>query len=99
MASGDAKGGVQRRLFLKGAAAASAAAVGTSLLPTTGAAASITPSEPGRVTTPPATAKLEMVSRPGSDFMVDVLKALSIDYVVSNPGSSFRSFQESIINY
>ena len=99
MASGDARGGVQRRSFLKRAAAASAAAVGTSLLPTNGAAASIPSSEPARVTTLPATAKLEMVSRPGSDFMVDVLKALNIEYVASNPGSSFRSFQESIINY
>src|SRR5919199_4534392 len=99
MASQTAKGGVQRRSFLKGAAAASAAAVGSPLLPTGGAAASGTPAVPARVTTPTATAKLSMVTRPGSDFMVDVLKALNIEYVASNPGSSFRSFQESIVNY
>ncbi|MDH4063975.1 MAG: thiamine pyrophosphate-binding protein [Acidobacteriota bacterium] len=37
--------------------------------------------------------------RPGSDFMVDVLKALDLEYVAANPGSSFRGLHESIINY
>ena len=37
--------------------------------------------------------------RPGGDFMVDVLKSLNIEYVASNPGSSFRGIHESIINY
>lgn len=99
MAARESNGGVQRRSFLKGAAAASAAAVGTSLLPTSGAAASVTPADPARVTLPQPTAKLSMVTRPGSDFMVDVLKALNVEYVASNPGSAFRSFQESIVNY
>ena len=31
--------------------------------------------------------------------MVDVIKATGIEYIASNPGSSFRSLQESIINY
>jgi thiamine pyrophosphate-dependent acetolactate synthase large subunit-like protein len=31
--------------------------------------------------------------------MVDVIKALGIEYVAANPGSSFDSIQESIINY
>jgi thiamine pyrophosphate-dependent acetolactate synthase large subunit-like protein len=39
------------------------------------------------------------VARPGSDFMVDVIKSLGIDYVASNPGSSFRGLHESIVNY
>lgn len=39
------------------------------------------------------------VKRPGSDFMVDVVKSLGIDYLASNPGSSFRGFHESIVNY
>jgi acetolactate synthase-1/2/3 large subunit len=99
MATREPKGGVQRRSFLKGAAAASAAAVGTSLLPTTGAAASVTTAAPARVTAPSPTAKLTMVTRPGSDFMVDVLKTLNLEYVASNPGSSFRSLHESIVNY
>jgi thiamine pyrophosphate-dependent acetolactate synthase large subunit-like protein len=37
--------------------------------------------------------------RSGSDFMVDVIKSLGIEYVCSNPGSSFRGLHESIINY
>jgi thiamine pyrophosphate-dependent acetolactate synthase large subunit-like protein len=37
--------------------------------------------------------------RPGSDFMVDVLKSLGIEYICANPGSSFRSLHESIVNY
>ena len=39
------------------------------------------------------------VDRPGSDFMVDVLKSLGFEYVAANPGSSFRGLHESIINY
>ena len=81
MATESANNGVQRRSFLKGAAAAGAAAVGGSLLPTTGAAAGVTAADPARLTPPRATASLSMVARPGSDFMVDVLKALNIEYV------------------
>jgi len=36
---------------------------------------------------------------PGSDFMVDVLKHLGFEYIAANPGSSFRSLHESIVNY
>ena len=39
------------------------------------------------------------VEHPGSDFMVDVLQKLDIDYVALNPGSAFRGFHESILNY
>lgn len=39
------------------------------------------------------------VQSPGSDYMVDVVKSLNIDYIASNPGSSFRGFQESISTY
>jgi hypothetical protein len=31
--------------------------------------------------------------------MVDVLKSLGFEYIASNPGSSFRSLQESFVNY
>jgi acetolactate synthase-1/2/3 large subunit len=37
--------------------------------------------------------------RTGSDFMVDVIKSLGIEYACANPGSSFRGLHESIINY
>ena len=39
------------------------------------------------------------VKRPGSDFMVDVVRSLDFDYVTTNPGSSFRGFHESLVNY
>jgi len=39
------------------------------------------------------------VDRPGSDFMVDVVKSLDIDYITTNPGSSFRGLHESLVNY
>lgn len=39
------------------------------------------------------------VQKPGSDLMVDALKELGIEYVSSNPGSSFEGLQESLQNY
>ncbi len=39
------------------------------------------------------------VDNPGSDYMIDVLRSLNIDYVATNPGSSFRGLQESLVNY
>ena len=39
------------------------------------------------------------VRNPGSDFMVDVVKHLGFDYITTNPGSSFRGFHESLVNY
>ena len=39
------------------------------------------------------------VRNPGSDFMVDVIKRLGLDYITTNPGSSFRGIHESIVNY
>src|ERR1700722_17588832 len=37
--------------------------------------------------------------RPGSDFMVDVIKTLDIKYLPANPASSYRGIHESLINY
>jgi acetolactate synthase I/II/III large subunit len=45
-----------------------------------------------------ATDKLH-VSSPGSDYMVDVVRNLPIDYIIATPGSTFRGIQESFINY
>jgi thiamine pyrophosphate-dependent acetolactate synthase large subunit-like protein len=39
------------------------------------------------------------VQSAGSDYMVDVMKTLDIDYIAANPGASYRGFQESIIVY
>ena len=46
---------------------------------------------------PPPEAKL--IARSGSDYMVDVLHGLKLDYVATMPGSTFRGLHESIINY
>jgi thiamine pyrophosphate-dependent acetolactate synthase large subunit-like protein len=46
---------------------------------------------------PPVSARI--VERPGSDFMLDVLKSLGFEYVAANPGSSFEGLHESVINY
>jgi len=40
-----------------------------------------------------------ITDHPSSDFMVDVLKSLEIEYLGSNPGSTFESLHESLINY
>lgn len=45
------------------------------------------------------TASAEERRVPASDFMVDVLKSLNFDYLLTNPASSFRSLHESLINY
>jgi acetolactate synthase I/II/III large subunit len=50
-------------------------------------------SNPGAAT-PPIT-----VADPGSDFMVDVIKTLDLDYVALNPGGATRGLHESIIHY
>ena len=42
---------------------------------------------------------VEVIERPGSDFMVDVIKTLDLEYMTLNPGSSFRALHESLINY
>src|SRR5437588_389663 len=95
------KSGLNRRSFLKGAAAAgAAAALAGRLIETTHAQEAPAPAKPQAGSSGgKALLSSIVVSRPGSDFMVDVIKALGIDYVAANPGSSFRSLQESIVNY
>jgi thiamine pyrophosphate-dependent acetolactate synthase large subunit-like protein len=104
----EKKHGVGRRGFLKGAAVGAAALAAkperaqaqqgggapaanatarpnpTTLALDTGAR----PAAPGRI-----------VENPGSDFMVDVLKTLNIEYCAANPGSTFDGLHESLINY
>ncbi|HMJ22597.1 MAG TPA: thiamine pyrophosphate-dependent enzyme [Terriglobales bacterium] len=100
----DKRLSVDRRNFLKTAAAGSMA----TLVANTSAATSQTPTPP-RPTAPmmskeaetenPRTAEVLTTDRPGSDFMVDVIKSLGIEYICANPGSSFRGLQESVVNY
>src|SRR5262245_35881774 len=97
---------VDRRSFLKRAAASSAAAL---VVP---GAVSTEPqaAQPASPATPrmaavqtkevdPPGADGMTTDRPGSDFMTDVIKTLGFEYISANPGSSFRSLHESIINY
>src|SRR5712691_2911012 len=50
-------------------------------------------------TAPPAPVEVLTNERPGSDFMVEVIKSLGIEYCCANPGSSFRALHESILNH
>src|SRR5262245_4235108 len=98
---------VDRRGFLKGAAAGAAAIVAAPSV-----AAEPAQSAPTRSGAPlPSAAQLaadtgeppaissRIIERPGSDFMVDVFKTLGFEYVAANPGSSFEGLHESVINY
>ncbi|MDP9112082.1 MAG: thiamine pyrophosphate-binding protein [Acidobacteriota bacterium] len=79
-----------RRGFLKGAGAAAGLAATTLIALAQQAAL--------KPETAPAV-DVTSNARPGSDFMVDVIKSLGIEYCAANPGSSFRGLQESFINY
>lgn len=87
-----------RRDFLKGVASASAA--GVALVQQAQAA---TPAAPSNSKLSDLDAKAvesgRLIPRPGSDFMVEVIKSLNVEYVAANPGSSFRSLHESVVNY
>jgi len=85
-------GSVDRRDFLKVAAGSAAALVAT------------TQATRAQAPEPPAADlgegdALLPTETPGSDFMVDVLKTLDFEYLAANPASSFRSLQESFVNY
>src|ERR1700731_1924015 len=92
---------VDRRKFLKGAALGAAGFVASAstaapppALPAQSATAPMMPKE-----LDPSGVDVLTTERTGSDFMVDVLKSLGIEYICSNPGSSFRALHESVINY
>jgi len=44
-------------------------------------------------------ASARVIEHPASDFMVDLIRSLGIEYAACNPGSSFEGLHESIINY
>src|ERR1043165_2389556 len=100
-----------RRGFLKGAAAGAAAGAAGLVVPlpeaqaqqtTEVARATAEPPSPrllARETQPPAVVDVQTADYPGSDYMVDVIKSLYIEYLAANPGSSFRSLHESFVNY
>ena len=102
------KNSVGRRGFLKGAAAGAAALaakpeLGRAQQQEQGSARNGT-ARPNQTTLALDTGARQLVSdrvveNPGSDFMVDVLKTLNIEYAAANPGSTFDGLHESLINY
>ena len=100
------KGSVNRRGFLKGAAAGAAALVATPAVESQAQQAprpaAVVPNSAQLAADAGAPARVEverLVEHPGSDFMMDVIKSLSFEYITTNPGSSFQGLHESIINY
>ena len=108
MRKSDKQPSVDRRKFLTGAAVAGAAVtVPPAIDSGARAQGALAPTK----VLPPSAAEMraEMGTpvalnvngggRPGSDFMVDVIRALGIEYVATNPASSCRGLHESINNY
>jgi len=102
------EGGISRRAFLGSSAAAGAA----SILPGGSAEATQSNQAATPLSLPPTPAQMarevgdarppttfRAAKRPGSDLIVQALRDLEIEYVVSNPGSSFEGMHESLINY
>jgi len=94
---------INRRDFLRSAAAGTAVLVttpavsGKQPLPNPGGGPP--PMSPAAEVETPSGAEVLTADRTGSDFMVDVIKSLGIEYICANPGSSFRGLHESVINY
>ena len=105
----DGSPNLNRRKFLTGTAVAGAAATltppvgapdgsGKALAQTPKAAPPTAAAMRAEMAQPVAYSKM-LEGKAGSDFMVDVLHSLDIDYVASNPTSSCRGIHESLINY
>jgi acetolactate synthase-1/2/3 large subunit len=113
MASEDSRTRFNRRKFLAGVAVAGAAATapppsGAMAATSADYPAAAGPPRPSasRPSAAVAAAETGMPAAsvladgtPGSDFMVDVIKSLDIEYLPCNPASSFRALHESLINY
>src|SRR6266513_1269001 len=111
MARKDPGPQVDRRKFLSGFAAAGAATAAAAMSTPVARAAEPAPAPrvPSalRPTLQVAAAEAEtprettnrIGGRPGSDFMVDVVKTLGIKYLPANCASSYRGIHESLINY
>jgi acetolactate synthase I/II/III large subunit len=96
------KASVGRRNFLKGTVGGAAALV-TASHPSAAQQEEAVRSATAAVVTqerdPSPGVEVLTADHPGSDFMVDVLKALGFEYIFANPGSSFRGLHESVVNY
>jgi acetolactate synthase-1/2/3 large subunit len=106
MAKGSGDGSVGRGSFLKGVAVAGTAAMAAPVAAAAQAPAAPPPRSPMVPATPSSVGERGTPADDGytqstncSDYMVDVMKSLGIEYVAAMPGSSFRGLHESIINY
>ncbi len=99
---------VGRRGFLKGAAASAAALIAKpdgakaqEIAQAKGATTSLPSARLAAAETAPPAPRADVYTtdRPGSDFMLEVIKTLGFEYVCANPGSSFRGLHESILNH
>src|SRR5208337_2868431 len=95
---------INRRAFLKNAAAGAAVLAAPPIAPAKHPApergATLPPAMSSEAEVgAPSPAEVLTADRTGSDFMVDVIKTLGIEYICSNPGSSFRGLHESVVNY
>jgi acetolactate synthase-1/2/3 large subunit len=104
------KTSIERRRFLKGAASAAALAAAPAAIPSAAqaqendapvrpAAAQPTAQQIAADVGAPGGPPTWTIEHPGADFMTDVLKALSLEFVSANPGTSFGGLHESLINY
>jgi acetolactate synthase-1/2/3 large subunit len=108
MAKKPKSGSVNRRNFLKTAAASAAMAVATPAAESIAApeAAPVQTNATAPILTRPAPAPARLivdeaatVQRPGADFMVDVIKSVGYEYIFGVPANTYMWLQESIINY
>jgi acetolactate synthase-1/2/3 large subunit len=97
---------LKRRGFIKsavtGAAVLAGGAPGASAQQPAAATPAVRPpsaAERAAETSVGASADIQIIEHPGSDYMVDVIKSLPIEYIFASPGSSFRSLHESVVNY
>lgn len=104
----DATTDEKRRQFLKGGALAGVAALAAPASLQAQQRVDTTPSrreppapDPAAETAPAMSQQDDPNIQPdcGSDYMVDVFRALGLEYIAINPASSVRGLQESIINY
>src|SRR3989475_8154768 len=100
---GSKRRGINRRGFLKGAAVGAAGLVAQTpeiraqQVQTARGAAALPSARALAAETEPVATDVDVLTadHPGSDFMVDVIKSLGIEYIAANPGSSFRALHES----
>ncbi len=101
---------LNRRRFLAGVAVAGAAGAAPPASIASRAPTADTPARPRPSALRPSAAVAAAESgtpvvaaqapgTPASDFMLDVIKSLDIDYMPCNPADSFRGLHESVINY